>query len=111
TLRFTGSGSGSAVAPVLQRALRERLSVTGLGIRPSPFLRTLGKLGWYVIWGGVLVLLAGVVGYLLSTGSAAPSRTAATNTAISTFGVLGFGLIAIGMVPYVFIAKRGHRFA
>jgi hypothetical protein len=112
TLNFTGVGDGAHVAPILQGVLRGRVAVTGLGARPSRVVRLLGKVGWYAICGGVLVLLAGVLGFAIGAGDVGGShRTVATREAVATFGVLGAALIGIGMVPYLFIARRGHRLA
>jgi hypothetical protein len=109
---FTGAGDGAHVAPLLQGAFRGRMTVTGLGVRPSRFLRVLGKTGWYVICGGILVLMSGALGFVLGSGDAGRSRqTVSTLEAVSTFGVLGATLIALGMIPYLFVARRGHRLA
>jgi hypothetical protein len=111
-LSFTGVGDGAHVAPILQSAFRGRATVTGLGVRPSRFLRVLGKTGWYVILGGILVLLSGALGYALGTGDQqSGGHTVSTLEAVGTFGVLGASLITLGLIPYMFVARRGHRLA
>lgn len=108
---LTGIGDGARVATIMTGAVRGRTKVTGLGARPSRFLRLLGKAGWYVICGGVLVLMSGLLGYLLGSGDDQGSSTASTVGAVATFGVFGAALIALGAIPYLFVARRGHRLA
>jgi hypothetical protein len=56
------------------------------------------------------VLLAGAVGVvqILRASSQQTSGTQAVEV-VMTFGVFGAALIAIGLVPYRFIARRGHE--
>jgi hypothetical protein len=110
TVRITGAGDARLVTQLLDPHLGDRLQHTGLSMRPNRSSATIGKLSWYTIWGGVLVLLAGAVGLvqLLKAPSEQTSGTQAMEVVL-TFGVFGAALIAIGMVPYRFIARRGHE--
>jgi hypothetical protein len=108
--RLSGVGDAHLVTRLLEPRLGERLQHTGLSMRPNPFAVAIGKASWYTIWGGVLVLLAGVVG-LLNILQASSQQTSGTQAmdVVLTFGVFGAALIAIGLVPYRFIARRGHQ--
>jgi hypothetical protein len=109
-IRLNGLGDAHAIAQILDPRLGDRLQHTGLSLRPNRSAAALGKVGWYTIWGGVFVLLAGAVGLvqLLDASGGQADRTQAVNVVL-TFGVFGAALIAIGLVPYRFIARRGHE--
>jgi hypothetical protein len=108
--RISGVGDASVVTRLLEPQLGERLQHTGLSMQPRRLSAAIGKLSWYTIWGGVLVLLAGAVGVvqILRASSQQTSGTQAVEV-VMTFGVFGAALIAIGLVPYRFIARRGHE--
>jgi hypothetical protein len=110
SVRLSGVGDARLVTRLLEPQLGDRLQHTGLSLRPNGFAAAMGKLSWYTIWGGVLVLLAGAVGLvqLLDASSRQTSGTQAMQVVL-TFGVFGAALIAIGLVPYRFIARRGHE--
>jgi hypothetical protein len=109
-VRLSGLGDARLVTRLLEPRLGDRLQHTGLSLRPNRFAAAMGKLSWYTIWGGVLVLLAGAVGLvqLLDASSRQTSGTQAMEVVL-TFGVFGAALIAIGLVPYRFIARHGHE--
>jgi hypothetical protein len=98
------------VTKLLEPHLGDRLVHTGLSLRPHRLAAAVGKLSWYTIWGGVLVLLSGAVG-LVQVVQASDEQTSNTQAleVVATFGVLGAALIAIGLVPYRLIARRGHE--
>jgi hypothetical protein len=109
-IRVSGPGDGRVVSQLLEPLLGDRLQHTGLSLRPNWFAVAIGKVSWYTIWGGILVLLAGAVGLLevLQAPAEQTTGTQALDVAM-TFGVFGAALIAIGLVPYRFIARRGHE--
>jgi hypothetical protein len=108
-VRLTGIGDGRLVTRLLEPHLGDRLLHTGLSLRPHRFAAMIGKVSWYTIWGGVLVLLSGAVGLVqLLQSSGQQTSGAQAVEVVVTFGVFGAALIAIGLVPYRVIARRGH---
>jgi hypothetical protein len=109
-IRLRGSGDAQLMTGLLEPYLGGRLHHTGLSFRPSAYAVVLGKVGWYTICGGVLVLLGGAVG-LVNLLDAPNDQTAGTHAAqvVLTFGLVGAALIAVGLVPYRLIARRGHE--
>jgi hypothetical protein len=107
--RLTGVGDATLATRLLEPALGVRLQHTGLSLRPSRFAAAIGKASWYTIWGGALVLLAGAVGLVYVLGAGQETSHTQAIEVVMTFGVFGAALIAIGLVPYRFIARRGHE--
>jgi hypothetical protein len=109
TIRIAGVGDGSAATRLLEPLLGDRLQHTGLSLRPQRLAAAMGRLSWYTICGGILVLLAGSVGVLQALNE--PRQNVSSDQLVQvalTFGVFGLALIGIGLVPYRVIARRAR---